>query len=530
MELRWVALAPAAFALGCAGLFAGVAPGGEVRVVNLSANTCGGWSATAVVPQHVIDWQLEVWRDGSHRQLVDVPARTSEVQIGGFAGPGNHAIHVSSPFAESAPLDVEIGPIQAGLKVDESDTIWPLGEVPEVAVDVIAGCPIGQGFTISADAGPSKPVAIRLAVVGGAVTLPTTDLPVGRHVLDISLFAGEELVTSIRSPFVVGPPCVDEDGDGHQACRGDCDDGNPDVHPGVEEIIGDGLDNDCDGANGQDRDRDGVEAEAAGGLDCDDSDPRIWGGQLTPPDADGDGYFTWSSLDYNCDGELDYGGEILDCDDDNPRIPMSAELPDPNGIDDNCDGIVDEGTIAYDDDGDGQAELDGDCNDADATVFSGARELPDCKDNGCDGELEDPTALKHVDDRYEGASAYTLPGAVKKKRFLGIDTGYRATSTTMALVSSGPDDAESFQVWTHDGNVDTWHVTALIPSMGDRLSYQVQIKGQQGETSGTISQSGGSVVLYGQGGADNTGDYTVTVTPEGEAATWCPFTLVVSSG
>jgi hypothetical protein len=41
----------------------------------------------------------------------------------------------------------------------------------------------------------------------------------------------------------------DADGDGYTPCQGDCDDTNPRVNPGAEEIC-DGvnrLDNDCDG-------------------------------------------------------------------------------------------------------------------------------------------------------------------------------------------------------------------------------------------------------------------------------------------
>lgn len=45
----------------------------------------------------------------------------------------------------------------------------------------------------------------------------------------------------------------DDDGDGFMSkARGgnDCDDANPEIHPGASDAAGDGIDQDCDGADG----------------------------------------------------------------------------------------------------------------------------------------------------------------------------------------------------------------------------------------------------------------------------------------
>lgn len=70
-----------------------------------------------------------------------------------------------------------------------------------------------------------------------------------------------------------GGPCgfpstawADEDGDLYAALY-DCDDGDPDVNPGAEEIYQDGIDQNCDRANDFDEDEDGFNA---GPDDCDD--------------------------------------------------------------------------------------------------------------------------------------------------------------------------------------------------------------------------------------------------------------------
>ena len=55
-----------------------------------------------------------------------------------------------------------------------------------------------------------------------------------------------------RQNMVQNPSADDEDGDGHRSSMNggaDCNDSNPDVHPDAVDLPGDGIDQDCDGAD-----------------------------------------------------------------------------------------------------------------------------------------------------------------------------------------------------------------------------------------------------------------------------------------
>lgn len=258
-----------------------------------------------------------------------------------------------------------------------------------------------------------------------------------------------------RDVLLVSLEGADADGDGFVAAADcglleeqggtcavtDCDDTQAAVGPLMEEICGDGIDQNCDGKDPECADADGdgwTEDE-----DCDDNDPERNPGNTeypnhcpTPDFPDGvqdprcgDGIDQdCDGIDLPClpDGDCDGWTADEDCNDDDPTVhPGAAEIcRDPSGVDEDCDGLTDEGCVACDLDGDGFQRLDGpqgcpdasyqarglptDCNDFDAQVFPGLTEtflscagqeggMPGCGvlalcdgiDNDCDGTTDE---------------------------------------------------------------------------------------------------------------------------------------------
>ena len=241
--------------------------------------------------------------------------------------------------------------------------------------------------------------------------------------------------------------CDDADGDGVTVAQGDCNDNDPTIYPGAPEIIGDGIDQNCDLCDQcyVDLDNDGIGGSSTtqdDDLDCDnESIPNT--SSVTGDCNDGNATvypgateIVGDGVDQNCDGcddcwrDMDsdgYGSGVVvsdnnldcndgttanttsvfgDCDDSNAAVNPGVPEVCGDGIDNNCQGGIDEG-CETDADGDGFTIAQGDCDDTDDTVYPGAQELIDGKLNDCNGSL----SIEEVDNDGDGYVSGTIdPG------------------------------------------------------------------------------------------------------------------------
>jgi len=243
----------------------------------------------------------------------------------------------------------------------------------------------------------------------------------------------------------------------------DCDDGEATIYPGADELVADGIDQDCDSV------------------------------ETCYTDADGDGYgatTTVLSEDLDCEdtGEADTDTDLDDSD--GSTYPGAPEIP-GDGIDQDGDG----GDTCYlDDDGDsygttttvasadldcedsGESALDSDCDDAETSTYPGADEYCDGHDDDCDGDIDEDDAVDAV-TWYADTDGDLHGDPLSTDRACTQPSGYAADATdcddgdasinpsmTEATADGIDQDCDGGDLCYEDADGDSYGSTATVAS------------------------------------------------------------------
>ena len=515
-EARLAALFAGGVTLALILACAGPPPDPSVLSMNAVRGSCGVYT-------------IHVTSDGSAEVLVTVDGETvgrgvGNLQLTQRAGSADRPEILAKMGRYRVEDRLGWGDWDVGVSVSPSETL-PVNDPGRIELRVWDACDPPEQLELHVVAGGSEALVAPVPPEGVVHWEPPA-LGEGAWPVQIEVRSSTDglLGRVVEHTLFYGPPCPDEDGDGY-ACRSDCEPFDPAIHPGAEDVHGDGVDQDCDGVNGVDRDRDGYEDADAGGDDCDDRYAGTHPGAPEEIDADNDGYGAADGRDNDCDGRVDEGIDTPDCDDHDPRVnPRQAEAPLPNGKDDNCDGRVDEGTTAYDDDGDGVSEDEGDCDDHDASTHPGARELPDCWDNDCDHQVDEGVTRPARDDGYEQNDAMDVPFDLGQR-------GRRRFRQRLDLVTRGGGDQEWFEFASDDGPLDHWGLVAFVPRLPAGSQYRVGFYTLDGhrKVAMVLGEEGGTVRYEGRSGQDDSGTYLLGIEPLDTPRDWCPVEVTVKS-
>ncbi|NLX20030.1 MAG: hypothetical protein GXY53_12240, partial [Desulfobulbus sp.] len=290
----------------------GADDGADGTDADLHVQQFGGWRAYVTGPDHNTNG-IEPFKTGTHGESFSVPGDTGSfggcnaryivvefLTMDGWQTPNRVRLDLNDDFRNQQVIGLYDKDSYVLTIVSPNGTVFrePEGE-PAIGQQRYL---YGQGTEVELSAAPEPGWYFSLwnGDIGGAT--PTNS--VIRVTMDQD--------RTVQAVFV--QPCQDADGDGFTTASDgscvaseeiDCDDTNPNIHPGALEICGDGIDQDCDGKDSlcgpmdQDNDGDGYTPRQG---DCNDNDPKVHPGAYDDPNT---------KADEDCfDGPKEKGSEV----------------------------------------------------------------------------------------------------------------------------------------------------------------------------------------------------------------------------